>query len=1084
MGLKEKYSKYFERELVPLLEDIDGIRGKVVSTLPNANQIPEQVRFFKKDSSGKFVEYIKLEGQIHALGGTSTSDGEEVSLSDYVLKTRELSINGTSYDLSANRSWTVNIPIDLTANYAWTGQHTYTKSLDNDYRLLIDNMESTGTNARSSFYTRANQGGVQAGASFQVFASQYNDATLAGFARINLDDGLNGLIVNIPDNKYISYQHNAVEFVKMNAENYSSAHIKAVQGEGIYEGIELSVYPNDFETAELQGFAKMNVDDTLNGLIFNVPDTTYYQFTINDIEFAKLDADYLYLKSLDIAESKFIVDTLGQLIKIDNTLATDSTGNVLGSNGTSYTVLTMKEDDFNYGSNEISIDYVNGQAADATHKGFLTSTDWNTFNNKAGFPAAGIALSTGSAWGTSIVDNSANWNSAYSWGDHALAGYAIAPATNTDNYVPLWNGANSKTLKSGLAYTSGATASTLMYRGIINETSIGILVATSYVSIGGQLTDDANIYMAQYGVPYQARLYVATLTDYRAIALPNKSGTIALTSDIASQNAIYSIAVSGQTTVTAASSTQELTLVAGTNISITTDNTAKSVTINAAAGGGSMVYPGAGIALSTGSAWDTSITDNHVAWDAAAPSSRTLTINGVTYDLTADRSWTVSGSGMAYPSAGIALSTGSAWDTSITDNHVAWDNAVPGTREITINGVTYDLSTDRTWTIGGTMTYPGAGIPISTGSSWDTSITDNHTLWDAGYTYRLLSASGTSPLTLTLSSNALTGSVATFAGSSAGLVPVSFGGTSNYLRADGTWAVPAGGSGMVYPGAGIAVSNGSAWVASLTDNHVNWDAAYTHSVSAHQTIINGTGFVKASGTSLSYDNTTYTPTSRTLTINGVGYDLSANRSWTISGTMIYPGAGIPLSTGSAWGTSITNNSAQWNAAYTHKATEDAINGIIKCNGAGSYSAVTDNSTNWNTAYTYRLTSASGTAPLTLTLSSNALTGSVAQFGTYNAGIVPMSGGGSSAYLRADGYWVTPPFVPTSRTITINGTSYDLSANRSWTVGDVYQTTTYIDTTPVATLYVASSSGSLPTTPINVVNIYINGIRQQMLTKPL
>ena len=34
----------------------------------------------------------------------------------------------------------------------------------------------------------------------------------------------------------------------------------------------------------------------------------------------------------------------------------------------------------------------------------------------------------------------------------------------------------------------------------------------------------------------------------------------------------------------------------------------------------------------------------------------------------------------------------------------------------------------------------------------------------------------------------------------------------------------------------------------------------------------------------------------------------------------------------------------------HKTTEDAINGIVKINGAGTYSAVTDNSSNWNTAY--------------------------------------------------------------------------------------------------------------------------------------
>lgn len=54
--------------------------------------------------------------------------------------------------------------------------------------------------------------------------------------------------------------------------------------------------------------------------------------------------------------------------------------------------------------------------------------------------------------------------------------------------------------------------------------------------------------------------------------------------------------------------------------------------------------------------------------------------------------------------------------------------------------------------------------------------------------------------------------------------------------------------------------------------------------------------------------------STTITINGTAYDLSANRSWTID-SMVYPAAGIALSTGTGWGTSITNNSTNWNTAY-------------------------------------------------------------------------------------------------------------------------------------------------------------------------
>jgi len=36
------------------------------------------------------------------------------------------------------------------------------------------------------------------------------------------------------------------------------------------------------------------------------------------------------------------------------------------------------------------------------------------------------------------------------------------------------------------------------------------------------------------------------------------------------------------------------------------------------------------------------------------------------------------------------------------------------------------------------------------------------------------------------------------------------------------------------------------------------------------------------------------------------------------GSMVYPGAGIPLSTGAAWGASIVNNSADWNSAAANQ----------------------------------------------------------------------------------------------------------------------------------------------------------------------
>ncbi len=54
------------------------------------------------------------------------------------------------------------------------------------------------------------------------------------------------------------------------------------------------------------------------------------------------------------------------------------------------------------------------------------------------YPGAGIPLSTGSAWGTSIANNSTNWDTAYGWGNHATAGYltSLSGAVLTDQSTP------------------------------------------------------------------------------------------------------------------------------------------------------------------------------------------------------------------------------------------------------------------------------------------------------------------------------------------------------------------------------------------------------------------------------------------------------------------------------------------------------------------------------------------------------------------------------------------------------------------------------------------------------------------------
>jgi len=55
---------------------------------------------------------------------------------------------------------------------------------------------------------------------------------------------------------------------------------------------------------------------------------------------------------------------------------------------------SFSSSDFNSSVGNISIDYTNGQAADTSTKGFLTSTDWNTFNGKQAALVSGTNIKT------------------------------------------------------------------------------------------------------------------------------------------------------------------------------------------------------------------------------------------------------------------------------------------------------------------------------------------------------------------------------------------------------------------------------------------------------------------------------------------------------------------------------------------------------------------------------------------------------------------------------------------------------------------------------------------------------------------
>jgi hypothetical protein len=80
--------------------------------------------------------------------------------------------------------------------------------------------------------------------------------------------------------------------------------------------------------------------------------------------------------------------------------------------------------------------------------------------------------------------------------------------------------------------------------------------------------------------------------------------------------------------------------------------------------------------------------------------------------------------------------------------------------------------------------------------------------------------------------------------------------------------------------------------------------------------------------------TTTTSNGDVLMWNGTAWTNKATSTLGLvgSGSMVYPEAGIALSTGSGWGTSITNNSANWNTAYSSLFASGTNGMVLTTNG--------------------------------------------------------------------------------------------------------------------------------------------------------
>lgn len=420
---------------------------------------------------------------------------------------------------------------------------------------------------------------------------------------------------------------------------------------------------------------------------------------------------------------------------------------------------------FNSSAGNISIDFTNGPSASAGVKGYLTAADWSTFNGKI-----------------------SNITGLVTAGDNiTLTGLGTAGSP----YVINAAGSGTGTVNTGFANTLAYYPST----GTVVDDLAAITASRALVSNANGLPVAATTTATEIG-------YVNGVTSSIQNQLNNKQSTITLGTtgqyfrgDLSL--ATFSTLVSSFTNDAAYLTNITGKVTAGTNISISGSGTAGSPYVVSSTATGLADGDKGDITVSaSGATWNidalavTNAEINDVAWGkiTSVPTdivylattqtltNKTLTspVINVTADATGDVYYRSAGG--AFTRLGIG-STGQvlkvvsgipAWAADLTD---------PGGGATLTDGDYGDV------TVSGT----GSAINVDAGAITNAKLANVATNIFKG---RITAGTGAvEDLTVTQATSMLN----VFSSSLKGLAPASGGGTTTFLRADGTWAAPASG---------------------------------------------------------------------------------------------------------------------------------------------------------------------------------------------------------------------------------------------------------------------------------------------------
>lgn len=360
--------------------------------------------------------------------------------------------------------------------------------------------------------------------------------------------------------------------------------------------------------------------------------------------------------------------------------------------------------------------------------------------------------------------------------------------------------------------------------------------------------------------------------------------------------------------------------------------------------------------------------------------------------------------------------------------------AVPTSRTLTINGTSYDLSANRSWSVG-TVTSVDislptglsvSGNPITTSGTLAVTFTAGYSIpttakqteWDSAYTNRItaLTTTGTTGAA-TLSSNTLN-------------IPI-YQAQGNYLTGLSGEATSSG-----YPTASVTLTNSAVIGKVLTGLSITGGTiASTDSILTAfgkiQNQVNAlVGGVMYQGT---WNASTNTPTLTSSTgTKGYYYVVSVAGSTNLDGITDWKLGDWAIYNGASW------------------EKVDNTDAVVSVNGYTGAVVLTTSDVAEGTSLYFTNTRAQNAITLTTTGSSGA---STYTSGTLNIPNYTLSGLGG---------------VPSTRTLTINGTAYDLSADRSWSVGTV--TSVAALTIGTTGTDITSSVANGTTTPVITLNI--------------